>query len=170
MVIHLFLTEDDLKLISLFNIESDDDDYLKINKNVMLMNQTHILDDVALVLGLKDRVIKGTEEDALGGAYPDEVEKYMLDTYNYVKKNMFLIETLLHQKVASGIKPGHYRCFDNDLIWTTTYEISDFDEYKDEDGNYDFTKCDITTKEMREFTNDMKQRPPLDKIEIKIKE
>ena len=71
MVIHLFLTEDDLKLISLFNIESDDDDYLKINKNVMLMNQTHILDDVALVLGLKDRVIKGTEEDALGGAYPD---------------------------------------------------------------------------------------------------
>ena len=82
MVIHLFLTEDDLKLISLFNIESDDDDYLKINKNVMLMNQTHILDDVALVLGLKDKVIRGTEEDALGGAYPDEVEKYMLDTYN----------------------------------------------------------------------------------------
>ena len=42
--------------------------------------------------------------------------------------------------------------------------------YKDKDGNYDFTKCDVATKEMREFVNDIKNRPPLDKIEIKIKD
>ena len=85
MILNLCLTEDDLKLVRFFNIEDNDDNYLKINKNVMLTIQSHILDDVAMVLGLRDKAIKGTSDDALGSAYPDNVEKYMLDTYNYVK-------------------------------------------------------------------------------------
>jgi hypothetical protein len=117
MILHLNLTEDHLKLVRFLNLDNTDDDFLKINKNVMLTMQTHILDDVAMILGLRDKAIKGTEEDADGAAYPDEVEKYMLDTYNYVSENLYLIETLLHQHVFDGIKVGHYKAKDSDLIW-----------------------------------------------------
>lgn len=117
MILHLNLTEDHLKLVRFLNVEDKDDDYLKINKKVMLTMQSHILDDVAMILGLRDKAIKNTEEDADGAAYPDDVEKYMLDTYKYVSDNLYLIETLLHQHVFDGIKPTHYRAKDSDLIW-----------------------------------------------------
>lgn len=117
MILHLNLTEDHLKLVRFFNIENNDDDFLKINKKVMLTMQTHILDDVAMILGLRDKAIKNTEEDADGAAYPDDVEKYMIDIYNYVSENMYLIETLLHQHVLDGIQPGEYTCKDNELVW-----------------------------------------------------
>ena len=116
-ILHLNLTEDHLKLVRFLNIEDKDDDVLTINKKVMLTMQTHILDDVAMILGLKDKAIKGTEEDADGGAYPDDVEKYMLDTYNYVSENLYLIESLLHQRILEGVQQGHYKCRDNDMIW-----------------------------------------------------
>ena len=117
MILHLNLTEDHLKLVRFLNIIDEDDDFLKIDKKVMLTMQSHLLDDVAMILGLRDKAIKNTEEDADGAAYPDDVEKYMLDTYNYVSDNLFLIEQLLHQKVMEGVKPGHYKCRDNDMIW-----------------------------------------------------
>ena len=116
MVVHLHLTEDHLKLVKFLNIE-DDDDVLTINKNVMLTLQTHILDDVATVLGYKDKAIKGTEEDSYGAAYPDDVEKYLLDTYHYVSDNLYYIETLIHQRCTSGVVPGHYKALDSDLLW-----------------------------------------------------
>jgi hypothetical protein len=118
MILHLNLTEDHLKLVRFLNIEDKHDDVLTINKKVMLTMQTHILDDVAMILGLKDKAIKNTTEDADGAAYPDDVEKYMLDTYHYVSDNMFLIESLLHQRVMEGIQPGEYVCKDNEMVWT----------------------------------------------------
>lgn len=119
MILHLNLTEDHLKLVKFLNIEDINDDYLTINKNTILTMQTHILDDVALILGLRDKAIKNTEEDADGAAYPNDVEKYMLDTYRYVQNNLYLIETLLHQKVMEGIKPNtEYVCKDNEMVWT----------------------------------------------------
>lgn len=117
MILHLNLTEDHLKLVRFLNIEDKDDDVLTINKKVMLTMQSHILDDVAMVLGLRDKAIKGTEEDADGSAYPDDIEKYMLDTYHYVSDNLYLIESLIHQKVMEGVKPGKYKCIDSQMIW-----------------------------------------------------
>lgn len=117
MIVHLHLTEDHLKLVRFFNIEDKDDDILAINKKVMLTMQTHLLDDVAMILGLKDKAIKGTEEDPDGAAYPDEEEKYMLDTYKYVSDNIYYIESLLHQNVLTGIQPGHYKAKDSELVW-----------------------------------------------------
>lgn len=154
MILHLVLTEDDLKLVRFFNIINDDDEYLKIDKNVMLTLQTHILDDVATVLGLRDKAIEGTSDDALGSAYPDDIEKYMLDRYNYVKDNMYLIETLIHQMVMEGVKPGHYKCKDNELIWETVYHISDFDAYKDSNGAYTFTDTNSNSS-IKAFIDDM---------------
>ena len=117
MIVHLNLTEDHLKLVRFLNVEDADDDVLTINKHVMLTLQTHILDDVATILGYKDKAIKGTEEDPDGAAYPDDVEKYLLDTYNYVSENLYYIETLLHQRCVQGIIPGHYKADDASLIW-----------------------------------------------------
>ena len=122
MILHLNLTEDHLKLVRFLNIEDKDDDVLTINKKVMLTMQTHILDDVAMILGLRDKAIKNTEEDADGAAYPDDVEKYMLDTYHYVSDNMFLIEQLLHQHVMDGVKPGHYKAKDSDMVFERVEE------------------------------------------------
>lgn len=122
MILHLHLTEDHLKLVRFLNIEDNNDDYLSINKHVMLTLQSHILDDVATILGLRDKAIENTENDAEGSAYPDDVEKYMLDTYNYVSDNMFLIETLLHQNVTCGIQEGHYKCKDNEMFWEKVNE------------------------------------------------
>lgn len=118
MIIHLNLTEDHLKLVRFLNIEDVDDDFLKINKKEMLTMRTHILDDIAMILGLRDKAIDGTDGDADGRAYDDESEKYMLDTYHYVSDNLYYIETLLHQMVMEGVKPGEYVAKDNELIWS----------------------------------------------------
>lgn len=117
MIKKLVLTEDHLKLVRFLNVEDVEDDVLTINKKVMLKLQSHVLDDVATILGMRDKVIHGTEEDAEGGAYPDDVEKYLLSVYNYVSENMYLIETLLHQRVMEGIQPGIYTARDTDLFW-----------------------------------------------------
>lgn len=121
-VLHLNLTEDHLKLVKFFNIEDIDDDFLSINKKTMLTLQTHLLDDVSLILGLRDKAIKNRTEDADGMAFPDEEEKYMLDTYNYVSDNIHLIETLLHQRCMEGVQPGHYKCNSRDLLWEKVEE------------------------------------------------
>lgn len=118
MIIHLNLTEDHLKLVRFLNIEDVDDDFLKINKKEMLTMRTHILDDIAMILGLRHKAIDGTDGDADGRAYDDESEKYMLDTYHYVSDNLYYIETLLHQMVMEGVKPGEYVAKDNELIWS----------------------------------------------------
>lgn len=117
MILHLHLNEDHLKLIKFIKIINEDDNFLKIDKVGMLMIQSHVLDDVAMILGMKDKVIKGTSGDADGGAYPDEIEKYLLETYNYVRDNLYYIETLLHQFATEGIKVGHYKCNDANLFW-----------------------------------------------------
>lgn len=116
MIIKLKLTEDHLKLVSMLNIE-ENDSKVYLDKNIMLRLQSHILDDVAMALGLKDKAIPGTENDEYGCAYPDEVEEYMLSVYHYVSENLFYIETLLHQFATEGVKSGTYKAKDSSLIW-----------------------------------------------------
>ena len=122
MKIHLKLNEDHLKLLRFVGIEDERDDFLEIDKKAILCVKSHLLDDVAIALGMADKAIKGTEEDPDGRAYPDDVEKYLLDTYNYVKDNIYNIETLLHQRCTEGIQPGHYMAIDNELIWQKVEE------------------------------------------------
>jgi len=120
MIIRLKLTEDHLKLLKCVKIEDSEiaDDTISIPKNPMLNIQSHILDDVATVLGMRDKAIPGTENDPDGAAYPDEDEAYMLSVYWYVSDNLYWIETLLHQMATEGIKCGTYVCKDNEMIWT----------------------------------------------------
>lgn len=122
MTATLNLTEDHLKLVSFLDFDNSSDDVLTIDKKVMLTLKSHLLDDVATILGMNDKVIPGTSEDADGGAYPDDVEKYLLDTYNYVSENLYLIETLVHQSVMIGIQPGTYKANTKDMIWRKVEE------------------------------------------------
>lgn len=113
----LNLTEDHLKLASFFLIE-DGEESVTINKKVMLTEQSHLLDDVSLILGLRDKMIPSSIDDADGMAFPDEIEKYMVDTYNYVSENMYWIELLIHQFILrGGVTPGLYVCNTKDKIW-----------------------------------------------------
>lgn len=117
MIINLYLNEDHLNLVKFLRIDNSQDNKIVINKDIMLVMQNHLLDDTAMAIGLYDKRIKGTEDNEYGAAYPDDVEKRLRDTYNYVSQNLYYIETLLHQYVTEGIKPGHYKCKDNELIW-----------------------------------------------------
>ena len=116
-MVHLNLNEDHIRLVSFLNIDNDDDRYLRLDRKVMLSVQSHILDDVAMVLGLRDTAIEGTENDEDGSAYPDDVEQRMLDAYHYVSDNLYYIESLLHQRCTEGIQPGEYVARESDLIW-----------------------------------------------------
>ena len=113
----LTLTTDHLKLVSCFLIENNEDS-VSIDKTKMLFEQSHLLDDVSLVLGLRDKAIPNTEEDADGIAFPDEIEEYMIETYQYVRDNLYFIETLLHQMILrGGLVPGTYSCDTKLKIW-----------------------------------------------------
>lgn len=122
MILHLNLTEDHLRLVTFLNVqegfngESAKKTVFIDNEDPLTMRMS-LMDDVATILGLRGEALEGTVDDADGAAYPDEVEKRIVGAYEYVKDNLFLIETLLHQRVMEGIKPGHYKCRDNDLIW-----------------------------------------------------
>ena len=125
MKLHLRLNEDHLKLVRFINVEQTSDTTLSIDRKVMLRIQSHLLDDVAMILGLRDQAIPGTEGDPDGCAYPDDIEKRMLDAYNYVSDNLHLIENLLHQMCVEGVKPGHYVAADNVMIWERVIEERD---------------------------------------------
>ena len=113
----LELTEDHLKLASFFLIENGEES-VTINKRVMLTEQSHLLDDVSLILGLRDKAIPNTSDSADGTAFPDEIEQYMLNTYNYVSENMYWIELLIHQMILKGgVQQGTYTCDVRDKIF-----------------------------------------------------
>lgn len=118
MIIHLNLNEDHLKLIPFILVQDKDDDFLSINKTVFLTMQSHLLDDVSMILGFHDQAIQTTVEDADGIALPDDLEKRCLDTYNYVKDNLFYITQLVFQFACKGgLTPGAYKANDTDLIF-----------------------------------------------------
>lgn len=120
MIIRLKLTKDHLKLIQMIFINNnEDEETVSINKDHMYSLGSHLLEDISYVLGMRDRAIKGTEEDPDGCAFSDEDEKYMLEIHQYIVDNLYYIETLIHQFVTNGgISEGTYKAQDNDLIWS----------------------------------------------------
>ncbi len=113
----LKLTEEHLKLISSIKVDEMDDYNVVICKNG-IYGGTHLIEDLALILGHWDEAIENTKEDADGRAFPDELEKHMLEVHTYVIDNLLLIETLVHQfAFKGGLTSGVYKCKDNELIW-----------------------------------------------------
>lgn len=124
MIKRLTLTQDHLKLINLIRFENDELNHIvKIDKiNPYILSGK--LEDIAFALNLKDKAIPGTEDDADGAAFPDDVEEYMLSVHHYIIDNLYDIETLIHQMVwQGGIKPGTYKCLDHEEIWTKETDV-----------------------------------------------
>lgn len=118
MVIKLELTQDHLKLIPFFFVQEFEDDKVGVDKNIMFNLGSHLLEDMAMILGLEHKAIKNTQFDAEGRAFDEETEKYMLSLYDFFNDNFYFIETLIHQFVIQGgLSEGIYTALDNELIW-----------------------------------------------------
>lgn len=118
MLVKITLTEDHLKLIPMLFIQEFGDDEVGITREQMFNLGSHLLEDMALILGLMDKAIPNTEDDPNGRAFEDDAETYMLGLYEYLNENLFYIETLIHQYACKGgITSGTYKCRVEDLIW-----------------------------------------------------
>lgn len=111
------LTEDHLKLIPFIHME-DDDDKVILNKKVALTLQSHVLDDMSLILGMRDKAIANTLNDAEGIAFPDDIENYLLRIYHDVADNLYDIEQIIHQfAISGGVTVGTYSFSNTDNMW-----------------------------------------------------
>lgn len=119
MKVTLHLTEDHLKLIPFFGVQEFNDSNIGVSKEPLFCLGSHLLEDMAMILGKMDKAIPNTENDPEGRAFEDETENYLLDLHQYLIDNLFYIESLIHQFVTKGgITPGTYECIDSDFIWS----------------------------------------------------
>lgn len=118
MRIELNLKKEHLKLIPFFFTQEIGDSVIGVDKEQLLSLGSHLLEDMAMILGLNDKAIPNTENDPDGKAFDDATEFFLLDTYDYIAKNLYYIETLIHQYVIlGGLTEGKYECLANELIW-----------------------------------------------------
>ena len=118
MIVRLHLNEDHLKLIPFFFINEIDDENIGISKDNLFNLNNRLLEDMSMMLGFQDKAIENTKDDADGRAFDDETTQYMIDIYEYVKENLYYIETLIHQFIVKGgLTKGVYKAYDNELIW-----------------------------------------------------
>jgi len=118
MIKRIEVTEDLLKLIPIIFLQEEGDDKVIIDKKHTFSIGLHLMEDMAMALGIYDRAIKGTEDDPEGKAFSEEDTEYMLKLYQYIVDNLYYIETLIHQFVTKGgLEVGTYKCKDNEVIW-----------------------------------------------------
>ena len=119
------LTDEHLKLIENIKFESfifDSD-----SKNgrfgwgidqYSLFGGTYALEDIALILGKWNEYIPGTENDATGRRYPEELENHMWDLYEYIWSNIEVILGLvLYFSNKGGLTPGEYKINHETETW-----------------------------------------------------
>lgn len=121
--ISLVFTEDIIKFIKLMKVQKFSDSKVGID-NYGLYPESHLFDFMAIVLGLQDHVIKGTEENPLGAEYDEEAMEKMMEIDSFIVENLDSIEEILHQFCDVGIKPGKYSCLAYQRIWRYDGEVS----------------------------------------------
>ncbi len=116
--IYVNLTEDHLKLIRNLNVQALTDETVGIVKD-NLYGGTYKYEQMALILGLTDKAVPGTEEDMeTGTLYEKEAQLYMLELDKYIRENLLNIEEILHQFcLKGGLTVGKYVCKDYQHIW-----------------------------------------------------
>lgn len=118
MVKTITLTDEHVKLLPFLFIQTEGDNKVVIDRRHLFCLGSSLIEDASFILGLRDKAIKGTEEDAEGCAFPDDVENHILELCQYIKDNLFYIESLIHFfAFKGGVVPGTYKCKDNDMIW-----------------------------------------------------
>ena len=115
--IYVNLTEDHLKLIRNLNVQESKNDIVGIPKD-NLYGGTYKYEQMALILGLMDKAVKGTEEDINGTLYEKDTQLYMMELDKYITDNLLNIEEIVHPFcLTGGITPGKYVCKDYQHIW-----------------------------------------------------
>ena len=116
--IYVNLTEDHLKLIRNLNVQALTDETVGIAKD-NLYGGTYKYEQMALILGLTDKAVPGTEEDMeTGTLYEKEAQLYMMELDKYINENLLNIEEILHQFcLKGGLTVGKYVCKDYQHIW-----------------------------------------------------
>ena len=118
MIKTIELTKEHIKLLPFLFIQVDGDNKISIDRTHLFNLGSSMIEDASYILGLRDSAIKGTEEDAEGCAFPDEIESHILKLCQYIKDNLYYIESLIHfYAFKGGLTEGTYKCQDNDLIW-----------------------------------------------------
>ena len=115
--IYVNLTEDHLKLIRNLNVQELKNDIVGIPKD-NLYGGTYKYEQMALILGLMNKAVKGTDEDINGTLYEKDTQLYMMELDKYITDNLLNIEEIVHQFcLTGGITPGKYVCKDYQHIW-----------------------------------------------------
>lgn len=122
--ISLVFTEDIIKFIKLMKVQKFSDSKVGID-NYGLYPESHLFDFMAIVLGLQDHIIKGTEENPLGAEYDEEAMEKMMEIDSFIVENLDSIEEILHQFCDVGIKPGKYSCLAYQRIWRYDGEVNE---------------------------------------------
>lgn len=77
-----------------------------------------LFEDISFILGIYDRHIIGSEENAEGPDFPKKDKDYMWELHCYILDNLEYIEEIVHQFVVKGgIKEGTYVRKKNEYIW-----------------------------------------------------
>jgi hypothetical protein len=119
------LTDEHLKLIENIKFESFNFDSNSKNSRIgwgidqySLFGGTYAMEDIAMILGKWNKFIPGTENDAMGRRYPEELENHMWDLYDYIWSNIeSILKIVLYFSNKGGITPGEYKLNYNDETW-----------------------------------------------------
>ena len=119
------LTDEHLKLIENIKFESFVFDSNSKNSRMgwgidqySLFGGTYAMEDIALILGKWGEFIPGTETDAMGRRYPEELENHMWDLYDYIWSNIeSILKMVLYFSNKGGLTPGEYKFNYDDETW-----------------------------------------------------
>ena len=113
----LTFTEEHINLIKNFRTRQIDDANYSID-TYDLFGGTYLYEDMAYILGLMDKVIPGTMEDADGPKFEEETMQHLMELDSFIVDNLQHIEDILHQFCTEGIQPGvTYVCNLNEGVW-----------------------------------------------------
>lgn len=122
----LTLTQDHIMLVKNLKFEKfkfkNDSDLARFGWGIDQYNMfggTFVLEEVAQITGHFDDFIPGTETSSTGREYPQDLENYMWNIYQYLMDNLEYIESLVHTyAIENGLTPGTYKCIDREKIWS----------------------------------------------------
>ena len=115
--IKIKLTEDHIKLIKSFKIETIDDIYVGVD-TINPYGGSYLMEDLAMILGYWDSAVEGTENDFDGRKFGLENEQKMIDIHTYLMDRMSFVLSIMIQFACEGIKPGTYTSLDYSINWT----------------------------------------------------
>jgi hypothetical protein len=122
--ISLVLTEDIITFIKLLRVEKFNDRQVGYDL-YGLYSESHLFDFMAMVLGLRDHMIPGTEENPMGAEYDEETTNKMTEIDEFIVNNLEYIEEIVHQFCDVGVKPGKYSCLAYQRIWKYDGEVKE---------------------------------------------